>query len=292
MNYRIITFIFLTFSLISIGMVWHTNNLQENVVITSGLDNAKIYSDAITAFRTIYTSEVITAAKQHGVQVTHDYKNRKAIPLPATLSILLGNKIGEGSSGVSVSLYSPYPFSWRKKGKGLSDNFGKKAWESFLSDASKPYYKFYLNRENNVLRYAVADEMRASCINCHNSRPDSPKTNWKVGDVRGILEVSIPLNNVIANTKNDLFITIIIYSFLSVLGMSGTIFMFKKHKEEIKTLEGIIPICSYCHNIRSDEGAWDRIEAYISKHSEAEFSHGICPDCLVKARSDAGLDKK
>ena len=53
---------------------------------------------------------------------------------------------------------------------------------------------------------------------------------------------------------------------------------------EIKTLRGIIPICSYCHNIRDDEGAWDEIEAYISKHSDAKFSHGICPKCFEKVK--------
>jgi len=61
---------------------------------------------------------------------------------------------------------------------------------------------------------------------------------------------------------------------------------------EIKTLKGIIPICSYCHSIRNDEGAWDKIEAYISRHSDAQFSHGICPKCLVNARSEAGLSEE
>jgi len=60
--------------------------------------------------------------------------------------------------------------------------------------------------------------------------------------------------------------------------------------EEIKILKGIIPICSYCHSIRDDEGAWDRFEAYLSKYTDAEFSHGVCPDCLPKVRADAGLD--
>ncbi len=60
---------------------------------------------------------------------------------------------------------------------------------------------------------------------------------------------------------------------------------------EIKILRGIIPICSYCHSIRDEEGAWDRLEAYLSKHSDAAFSHGICPKCITKARADAGLDK-
>lgn len=60
--------------------------------------------------------------------------------------------------------------------------------------------------------------------------------------------------------------------------------------DEIKILQGIIPICSYCHSIRDDKGAWDQIEAYLSKYSEATFSHGICPDCIDKAREDVGLD--
>jgi PAS domain S-box-containing protein len=49
--------------------------------------------------------------------------------------------------------------------------------------------------------------------------------------------------------------------------------------DEIKTLKGIIPICSYCHKIRDDKGSWKLLEEYISNHSYAEFSHGICPKC-------------
>jgi len=49
--------------------------------------------------------------------------------------------------------------------------------------------------------------------------------------------------------------------------------------EEIKTLSGLLPICSSCKNIRDDKGYWTRIESYIEQHSNAEFSHGICPKC-------------
>ncbi len=58
---------------------------------------------------------------------------------------------------------------------------------------------------------------------------------------------------------------------------------------EVKTLQGIIPICSYCHSVRNDDGLWDRVDAYISKNSDAMFSHGICPECLDEARCKAGL---
>jgi PAS domain S-box-containing protein len=49
---------------------------------------------------------------------------------------------------------------------------------------------------------------------------------------------------------------------------------------QIKTLRGFLPICAYCKKIRDDEGYWQQIEKYIKDHSDAEFSHGICPDCL------------
>jgi hypothetical protein len=48
---------------------------------------------------------------------------------------------------------------------------------------------------------------------------------------------------------------------------------------EIEMLKGILPICSHCKKIRTDDGDWEQLEAYISKHSLAKFSHGLCPDC-------------
>jgi len=50
----------------------------------------------------------------------------------------------------------------------------------------------------------------------------------------------------------------------------------------IRTLQGLLPICMYCHKIRSDKESWQRIEGYIETHSNAKFSHGICPDCVRK----------
>jgi len=52
--------------------------------------------------------------------------------------------------------------------------------------------------------------------------------------------------------------------------------------DEVKTLEGIIPICMYCKRIRDDQDFWGRVEAYISERSNAQFSHGVCPDCWTK----------
>jgi PAS domain S-box-containing protein len=54
----------------------------------------------------------------------------------------------------------------------------------------------------------------------------------------------------------------------------------------IKTLHGLLPICSYCKKIRDDKGYWNRIESYIQDHSGAEFTHGMCPECLKKLYPD------
>lgn len=51
---------------------------------------------------------------------------------------------------------------------------------------------------------------------------------------------------------------------------------------QVKQLQGMLPICAYCKKIRADEGYWQEVESYLHEHSEAEFSHGICPQCFEK----------
>lgn len=52
---------------------------------------------------------------------------------------------------------------------------------------------------------------------------------------------------------------------------------------KFETISGLLPICSYCKKIRDDKGYWNKVETYISRHSKAEFTHGICPECGKKA---------
>lgn len=60
--------------------------------------------------------------------------------------------------------------------------------------------------------------------------------------------------------------------------------------DHVKTLSGLIPICCECKNIRDDQGYWKVVEEYISEHSEARFSHGICPECIRKLYPDVADD--
>ena len=62
----------------------------------------------------------------------------------------------------------------------------------------------------------------------------------------------------------------------------GLISELKAALSQVRKLSGMLPICAACKKIRNDEGYWEQIEAYIRQHSEAEFSHGLCPDCAQK----------
>lgn len=65
----------------------------------------------------------------------------------------------------------------------------------------------------------------------------------------------------------------------------------QKALEDVKLLRGLLPICMWCKKIRDDQGYWNAIEHYLGQHSEAEFSHGICPDCKRKYSGEM-LDKE
>jgi len=67
---------------------------------------------------------------------------------------------------------------------------------------------------------------------------------------------------------------------------SKLIIQLQASLSEIKKLSGLLPICSSCKKIRDDKGYWNQIESYIREHSEAEFSHGICPECAKKLYPD------
>jgi hypothetical protein len=56
----------------------------------------------------------------------------------------------------------------------------------------------------------------------------------------------------------------------------------------VKTLTGLLPICACCKKIRNDEGYWEKIEAYVSQHTDAQFTHGLCPECFSQKYPGAG----
>jgi len=198
----------------------HLANLTWDLVSSNALKNAALYSEALTEFRTLYTSEVVSRVQPHGVDIAHDYQMRPgAIPLPATLSIILGQSIAEHGSGGKVKLYSDYPFPWRKKKRQPLDEFEINALNYLRENPTEPYYRFDDNQDVSILRYATADRMRPQCVACHNNHADTPRKGWKTGDVRGVLSITLPIDQLFVRTQEQLWQTF----FLMILVLSITL---------------------------------------------------------------------
>jgi class 3 adenylate cyclase len=214
-------------------------NLSINLIKSQALQNSTLYAQALQEARTLYSDQAVDRVKAaHNVIVTYDYENQKgAIPIPATYLIKLGQILSEKNPGMSVRLYSDYPFPWRKNEGGARDNFEQEALQKLRQNPQQTFFRFEQFQGRPSLRYAQADILKASCVNCHNTHIDSPKKDWKVGDVRGILEITTPLDNLIAKTQAGLRGTFMMLALLTFLGVSGLSIVIGRLRQTSKELE-------------------------------------------------------
>lgn len=217
---------------------WNFAQLTNNILESNAVKHAALYTQALAQFRILYTSEVVARVEGHGIEVTHDYQAKEgAIPLPATLSIILGKHIGKVSEGSTIKLFSKHPFPWRKNG-GIIDAFEREALASLQENPQQPYYRFEEYNGRWALRYATADQMHKSCVDCHNKHPDSPKKDWQVGDVRGVLEIIQPLDEAAMEIRRSLFGTIVLISIVCLLGL-GLAFLFIREMKYLSNVDGL-----------------------------------------------------
>jgi two-component system, sensor histidine kinase and response regulator len=218
---RIVLVLTLIFCAATAATLWHLSRLSWRLVESSALQAASQYADSLRELRRLYTSDVTDRLRGHGIEVTHDYATKEgAIPLPATFTMELSERISQQSSGMLARLYSDFPFPWRKDG-GPRDDFEREAIRQVRQLPDRPFYRFEDFQGRPSLRYAVADQrMTAGCVACHNTHPDSPKTDWKVGDIRGVLEITRPLDSIIAQTHAGLRETFALMAIIGVLGLS------------------------------------------------------------------------
>jgi hypothetical protein len=163
----------------------YTQQLKAELLRETAVDDVARYSEALREFRSLYSSEVVERAKSEGLTITHDYQQIPgALPLPATLSMLLGTRLTERSGGY-VRLYSHYPFPHREGSDTVLDAVETWALEQLIQNPEQPIYRFEEGENGWEIRYFTADRMRPSCVDCHNNHPETPKQDWKVGDVRG-----------------------------------------------------------------------------------------------------------
>jgi adenylate cyclase len=189
-----------------------------------------------------YFSDVVESIKHQGYEVSHDPRTKGHgtkgvvdVVVPARFAINLAQRIStESESGVQVRLFSHYPFRSRADG-GPPDAFGEEALNFLEKHPEEAFWRFTEHEGRPVLRYAIARRMKASCIDCHNTHPDSTRRDWKVGDVRGVLEIIRPLDRDIARTREGLRGTFLLMAAVSatLLGVCGLVLVAGRRRRGV-----------------------------------------------------------
>ncbi len=208
-------------------------NIQNTVV-----HNSNLLVDHIRTFRSYYTESVVKKIKEQGdFKINYDHKTHSdTLPLPATMVHDIGEEFTQGSN-LKVHMYSNYPFAHRAN--RVLDQFEQESLAYLVKNPDQLYVKRTHYEGKEVMRVAIPDIFTAeSCVACHNTRADSPKTDWKIGDVRGVIEVITPIDELLEN-NDEIIIYLVGFLLLNALMLVAVlIYVRKKELSKINnTLE-------------------------------------------------------
>ena len=175
-------------------------NTKQNVIDQS-ITSAKNTVTQYKLLRAYYAGNVVPVVKKNSdLKINYDHKGKDdTIPLPATMIHDLSKVVSSQEGGIKLKLYSDFPFPNRVSNL---DEFSKNAMEKFRNGSDTPEISVEKLDGVDVVRVAIPDYMVADgCVKCHNTRADSPKTDWKLGDVRGSLEVITPIEIELSNVQ-------------------------------------------------------------------------------------------
>ncbi|WP_135077316.1 PAS domain S-box protein [Terasakiella sp. SH-1] len=171
-------------------------NAEDQAISTAGQ-----LAHQVKTLRAYYTNNVVSKVMRgdNNITVSADHMGKdNVIPLPASMV----NDLGDLSKGeqFNLSFYSPYPF-WKNKRPAM-DAFNQNAWAALNQNPGEPYAETVMQDGQHIIRVAIADTMASkACVECHNTHPESPKTDWKMGDVRGVVEVSANISQAIIQSQ-------------------------------------------------------------------------------------------
>jgi adenylate cyclase len=155
-------------------------------------DRANSLISMIDSVRTYYAENIVGRVEANGgaTHVTPDYLDTPGgIPIPATLSLELGGLISDRGRDVTFRFFSDYPF--KNRAPHAFDAFERQALATLRNNPTERVYDVSGSIFDERVRVVTPILMTAPCVSCHNSDPNSPKQDWKVGDVRGIEEFTI-----------------------------------------------------------------------------------------------------
>jgi serine/threonine protein kinase len=200
--------------------------LSARLVRSSALDSAAQQAELLEKATNQY-SEIVQRIEQAGYKVNKMFPPTPGtVPasIPATFLHDVGEELQQDSrTGIQVRQYSDNPFPWRVDG-GPHDAFERAALERLEeSQGRETVHDFTEIDGEPVVRYAQARIMKQSCVDCHNNHPFSTRKGWRVGDVRGVLEIIRPLKNEEARVTQALRLTLLLSAIGSGLLILGTV---------------------------------------------------------------------
>ena len=207
-------------SLMLIGLFYLVPYLSKEQDKKDAFAESQRLATYIKMFRAYYNSDILSKIKKYtDLKVNFDHKKfDTTVPLPATVVHDLGHMFTEGTD-ISVQMYSNYPFPNRKE--RVLDKFQQESLQYILKHPDKSYSREDIQNGKLVYRTSFGDFLSEnSCVNCHNTRIDTPKTTWKLGDIRGVIEVSVPISASINSakelSKNIVLFILFNFSFLAI----------------------------------------------------------------------------
>ena len=202
--------------------------MQSRHVVNAATSNAVNTANLFKTLRKYYVENVVSEVLAHSsIKPSIEHKDVPAtIPLPATMIHDMSALISKDKT--QLKLYSPYPFPNRKERQ--LDDFAREAWSYLKDNPGQTFSKTETSGGVTKVRTAIADTMvNASCTGCHNTHPDTPKTGWEIGDVRGVLEIDTEIDDQLAEgaaTSNRVLLILMSIS-LCVIGL---IWLLLKHR--------------------------------------------------------------
>ena len=205
--YRRIITILVTLLCLGLVIAWvGTYCLSRNLITSQAMQHASVAVQTLNEARKLYSASNINRIRSiDGVTVTPGYHAVEGgIPNPATYTIELGDRLSDPDRGMLFRLYSNYPFPNRQLTGGPQDRFQRDALDYLEKHPESLYYRTEKLGKSYAFRYAEAVLMEPSCVACHNRLPNSPKKDWEVGQVRGAVEVTQPLDRVMLIAQDGL----------------------------------------------------------------------------------------
>ena len=213
--------------------------LSINLVDSQALQYARVAVKTLNEARKLYSNNVVGRLESiNGVTVGAQYHEiQGGIPNPATYTIELAENLSDESSGVLFRLYSDYPFPNRKATGGPQDQFGQDALTYLKKHSDVPFYRKEIFRDRLTFRYAEAIMMEPSCVDCHNTLSYSPKRDWKVGQVGGIVEITQPLDAIMLIAQSGLKTIYTVLATITGLAIAGLVLVIGRFRMVNRELE-------------------------------------------------------